>query len=68
MEKTCPVWKDPGGMLVVSLKGDCRFWCHLVSLRREVTIFQCPFRYRIGLFIKNFTKNAETLTSKKSNF
>ena len=55
--------EDPGGMLVVSLRNvNCRFWCHLVSLG------QCPFRYRIGLCIKNFTKNAGTLTSKKSNF
>ena len=53
------------GILVVSLWGENRrFWLHLGCLGWKVII--CPFRYRLVLCIKKFTKNSLTLTTQKS--
>ena len=64
-------WGDPHnkvtGMLVVSLWGVnfCRFWSHFYVFGME-RHYVCPFRYRLVLYIKKFTKNALTLTTQKS--
>ena len=53
------------GILVVSVWGvKRRFWPHLGCLGWKVII--CPFRYRLVLCIKKFTKNALKLTTQQS--
>ena len=61
--------KKVTGMLVVSLWGVnvCRFWSHFYVFGMERHYYTvCPFRYRLVLYIKKFTKNALTLTTQKS--
>ena len=60
-------YKKVTGMLVVSLWGVnfCRFWSHFYVSGMERHYVR-PFRCRLILYIKKFTKNAMTLTTQKS--
>ena len=50
------------GMLIVSLRDvNYIFWSHFGTESHYIF----PFRYRIGLCMKTFTKNAVTLTTQK---
>ena len=64
----------PGVRLPYDSDGDARRLALGLILRILVTLrvfemdshYICPFRYRLGLCIKKFTKNALTLTTQKS--